>query len=74
MKLLEKRKEVEEEAKEKTNKGSISPTFSRAFFARVLCTNVFFLVTYKKRARKTRAKTLVKSTQGENFFRLWRVT
>jgi len=34
-------------------KGSISPTFSRAFFARVFHTNVFFLVTFwEKRARK----------------------
>jgi len=39
--------------------GSISPTFSRAFFARVSLMNVFFLVTFwEKRARKT----LVKST------------
>jgi len=48
----------------KEDLGSISPTFSRAFFARVFHVNVFFLVTFcKKRAWKT----LVKSTPDVNF-------
>ncbi len=50
-----------------SSEGSISPTFSRAFFARIFYTNAFFLVTYKKPARKTHAKTLVKSTRGDDW-------
>jgi len=38
--------------------------FSRAFFVRTFFSS-YILVTYKKRAQKTRAKTLVKSTLDE---------
>ncbi len=46
-------------------RGSISPTFSRAFFARVFHTNVFFLVTFCKKCVR---KGLVKSTPGSSIY------
>jgi len=43
--------------------------FSRAFFVRMSFSS-YILVTYKKSAQKTRAKTLVKSTPGVNFINI----
>jgi len=47
----ERERKLEIKKKER-DEGSISPTFSRAFFARVFCTNAFFSSYVQKRARK----------------------